>query len=107
VGDLRGSHYVTARTEEGPVNPLVKKAIAAVAITKGIEKIRHMRKPKRSVGSRVSPVLAIAGLGAGAFYLNKTGKLKPLIEKAKNRGGANGDETVLEDSLRPPTANTV
>jgi hypothetical protein len=89
------------------VNPLVKKAVAALAITKGIEKIRDMRKPKRSRASRFSPMLALAGLGAGVFYLNKTGKLQPLIAKAKSMSGGNNDDAVLEDSLRPPTATTV
>jgi len=90
------------------VSPLVKKAVAALAITKGIEKIQDMRKPKRSLGSRISPLLVLAGLGAGVFYLNKTGKLQPLIAKAKTMGGSNGDGAVLEDSLRQPaTAGTV
>jgi hypothetical protein len=89
------------------VNPLLKKGIAAVAIVKGIDKIQDMRKPKRSRASRVSPMLALVGLGAGVFYLNKTGKLQPLIEKAKAMGG-NGDDAVLEDSLRPPsTASSI
>ena len=52
-------------------------------------------------------MLALVGLGAGVFYLNKTGKLQPLIAKAKAMGG-NGDDAVLEDSLRQPaTASTV
>ena len=85
---------------------MIKKALAAVAIAKGIGKIQEMRQPKRSVASRMTPVLALAGLGAGVFYLNKTGKLQPLVEKAKNMGG-NGDGAVLEESLRPPTATTV
>jgi hypothetical protein len=90
------------------MSSLVKKAIAALAITKGIEKIQDMRKPKRSLGSRVSPMLALAALGAGVFYLNKTGKLQPLIAKAKTMGGNNGDDPVLEDSLRQPaTEDTV
>ena len=36
------------------MNPLVKKAIAALAITKGIEKIQEMRKPKRFAAPLVS-----------------------------------------------------
>jgi hypothetical protein len=106
---LGGSHYPIARNHlrRSNVNPLVKKAIAALAITKGIEKIQEMRKPKRSRASRLSPMLALVGLGAGVFYLNKTGKLQPLIAKAKAMGG-NGDDAVLEDSLRQPaTASTV
>jgi hypothetical protein len=90
------------------VNPLVKKALAALAITKGIATIKDMRKPKRSRAARVSPLLALAGLGAGVFYLNKTGKLQPLIERAKSMGGGNGDDDVLEDSLRQAsTARTI
>ena len=90
------------------MNPLVKKALAALAITKGIEKIQDMRKPKRSLAARVSPLLALVGLGAGVFYLNKTGKLQPLVERAKSMGGGNGNGTVLDDSLRQPaTASTV
>jgi hypothetical protein len=109
VGGLRGSHYPIERNHlrRNNVNPLVKKAIAAVAIAKGIGKIRDMRKPKRSRASRFSPMLALAGLGAGVFYLNKTGKLQPVIAKAKSMGGGNRDDAVLEDSLRPPTANTI
>ncbi len=90
------------------MNSIVKKAIAAVAVTKGIEKIQEMRQPKRSFASRISPALALAGLGAGVFYLSKTGRLQPLIERAKAMAGGNGDDPVLEDSLRQPaTATTV
>lgn len=87
------------------MNSIVKKAIAAVAITKGIEKIQEMRRPKRSFASRVSPALALAGLGAGVFYLSKTGKLQQLIARAKSMTGSN-DDAVLEDSLRQPAAAT-
>jgi len=86
------------------VNSIVKKAIAAVAITKGIEKIQDMRRPKRSFASRISPVLALAGLGAGVFYLSKTGRLQPLIARAKAMAG--DDDAVLEDSLRQPASAT-
>ncbi len=90
------------------MNSIIKKAIAAVAVTKGIEKIQDMRQPKRSLASRVSPVLALAGLGAGVFYLSKSGRLQPLIARAKAVAGGNNDDAVLEDSLREPaTATTV
>lgn len=94
--------------KEEHVNSIAKKAVAALAVTKGIEKIQDMRKPRRSFASRISPLLALAGLGAGVFYLNKTGRLQPLIARAKAMGGGTGDEAVLEDSLRQPaTATTV
>jgi hypothetical protein len=86
------------------VNSIVKKAIAAIAITKGIEKIQERRRPKRSFASRVSPALALAGLGAGVFYLSKTGRLQPLIARAKAMAG--DDDAVLEDSLRQPASAT-
>ena len=86
------------------MNSIFKKAIAAIAVTKGIEKIQDMRRPKRSFGSRISPVLALAGLGAGVFYLSKTGRLQPLIARAKAMTG--GDDAVLEDSLRQPASAT-
>lgn len=90
------------------MNSILKKAIAAVAVTKGIEKIQDMRRPKRSFASRISPALALAGLGAGVFYLSKTGKLQPLVARAKAMAGGNGEDPVLEDSLRQPaTATTV
>ncbi|MGH2750846.1 MAG: hypothetical protein ACRDK3_08250 [Actinomycetota bacterium] len=88
------------------MNPILKKALAALAITKGIEKIQEMRKPKRSVSSRLFPLVAIVGLGAGAFYLTKTGKLQPMVAKAKDMTGNNGNGPVLDDSLRAPTTST-
>ena len=88
------------------MNSIVKKAIAAVAITKGIEKIQDMRRPKRSFASRMSPVLVLAGLGAGVFYLSKTGRLQPLIARAKDMVGGNDGDVVLDDSLRQQATAT-
>ncbi|MGH2700381.1 MAG: hypothetical protein ACRDJ2_01245 [Actinomycetota bacterium] len=83
---------------------LVKKAVAAVAITKGVGKIREMRRPQPSLWSRLAPVLGIAALGAGAFYLNKTGKLQPMVEKAKDMTTNTKNTSILDDSLREPSA---
>jgi hypothetical protein len=83
---------------------LVKKAVAAVAITKGVGKIREMRRPQPSVWSRLAPVLGIAALGVGAFYLNKTGKLQPMVEKAKDMTTNTKNTSILDDSLREPSA---
>lgn len=82
---------------------LVKKAVAAVAITKGVGKIREMRRPQPSLWSRLGPVLGIAALGVGAFYLNKTGKLQPMVEKAKDMTTNTKNTSVLDDSLREPS----
>lgn len=86
------------------MNPVVKKALAALAITKGIEKVQEIRRPKRSLWSRLKPVFGIAVLGAGVFYLNKTGKLQPMVEKAKDFTGNTTNGSVMEDSLRQPAA---
>ena len=83
---------------------LVKKAVAAVAITKGVGKIREMRQPQPSLWSRLAPVLGIAALGVGAFYLNKTGKLQPMVEKARDMTTNTKNTSVLDDSLREPSA---
>lgn len=82
---------------------LVKKAVAAVVITKGVGKIREMRRPQPSLWSRLGPVLGIAALGVGAFYLNKTGKLQPMVEKAKDMTTNTKNTSVLDDSLREPS----
>jgi hypothetical protein len=86
------------------MSSLVKKAVAAVAITKGVGKIREMRRPQPSVWSRLAPVLGIAALGVGAFYLNKTGKLQPMVEKAKDMTTNTKNTSILDDSLREPSA---
>jgi hypothetical protein len=66
------------------MNPLLKKALAALAIKEGIEKIQEMRQPKRrSIGSRLGPLALMAGVGAGTYVLAKNGKLQPLLDKAK------------------------
>ena len=66
------------------MNPLLKKALAALAIKEGIDKIQEMRQPKRrSIGSRLGPLALMAGVGAGTYVLAKNGKLQPLLDKAK------------------------
>ena len=86
------------------MSSLVKKGLAAVAITKGVGKIREMRQPQPSLWSRLAPILGIAALGVGAFYLNKTGKLQPMVEKAKDMTTNTKNTTVLDDSLREPSS---
>ncbi|MDQ3915068.1 MAG: hypothetical protein M3323_07020 [Actinomycetota bacterium] len=75
------------------MNPLLKKVLAAVAIKEGIEKVQEMRRPKPSLWSRISPVALVAALGGALFYLNKSGKLAPLVGAAKDKatpGSSNG-----------------
>lgn len=72
------------------MNPLVKKVIAAVAVKEAIEKVQEMRRPKPSLWSRVSPFALVAALGGALFYLNKSGKLAPMLEGVKGKGGSGG-----------------
>ena len=75
------------------MNPLLKKVLAAVAIKEGIEKVREMRRPKPSIWSRLSPIAVVAALGGALFYLNKSGKLGPMLGGAKEKaasGSSNG-----------------
>jgi hypothetical protein len=73
------------------MNPLLKKVLAAVAIKEGIEKVQEMRRPKPSLWSRLSSPLLLLGLGSGAYYLYKSGRLTPVVDQAKAlMGGDNG-----------------
>ena len=72
------------------MNPMLKKAIAALAIKEGIEKVQEMRRPKPSLLSRLSPMVWIAALGGALFYLNKTGRLSPMVDQVKEMVGGSG-----------------
>lgn len=79
------------------MNPFVKKVIAAVAVKEAIEKVQEMRRPKPSLWSRISPLAVVAAVGGALFYLNKSGKLSPVVEGVKDKvgsgGGSNGSST--------------
>ena len=72
------------------MNPLVKKVVAAVAIKEAIEKVQEMRRPKPSLWSRLSPLAFVAAIGGAVFYLNKTGKLGPVVDQVKGRAASGG-----------------
>lgn len=72
------------------MNPMLKKVVAAVAIKEAIEKVQEMRRPKRSVWSRISPLALVAAVGGALFYLNKTGRLSPVVGQAKEKLGGDG-----------------
>ena len=78
------------------MNPLLKKALAALAIKEGIERIQEMRQPKRR--SRLGPLALIAGVGVGTYVLAKNGKLQPLLDKAKSFAG--GDKAAPASRTR-------
>ena len=85
------------------MKPIVKKAIAAVAIKKGIDKIQERRRPKRSTWSRMAPALMVIGIGGAFAYLAKSGRLVPMVDKAKAMAGGQDDQQAMYDeSLRQP-----
>ena len=69
---------------------LIKKVLAALAIKEGIEKIQEMRRPKPSLASRLTRPSLLVALAGGAMYLQQTGKLGPLVQKAKGLTGSSG-----------------
>ena len=72
------------------MNPMLKKIVAAVAVKEAIEKVQEMRRPKPSLWSRLSPFAIIALIGGALFYLNKSGKLSPVLDQVKGKAGSNG-----------------
>lgn len=76
------------------MNPTLKKILAAVAAKKGFDKIQELRRPKKpSFFARIAPVALIAGAGGGTYYLAKTGKLQPLVDRVKGKTSARGYTT--------------
>lgn len=71
------------------MNPLLKKVLAALAIKEGIEKVQEMRNPKPSMGERLGGLLKVGAVGGGLFYLYKSGRLAPVVDKAKGLMGGN------------------
>lgn len=66
------------------MKPIVKKAIAALAIKEGIERINEARKPKKpSFAARLGKFSLFAGAAGGAFYAYKSGLFDSLLGKAK------------------------
>lgn len=96
------------------MNSMLKKAIAAVAIKEGIEKVQEMRKPKPSLWSRISPLVLVAAVGGALFYLNKSGKLSPVVGQVREKVGgssSNGSASWETPSTpapapSPPTPTT-
>ena len=73
------------------MNGLVKKALAALAIKEGIERIQDMRRPKPSLFSRLLKPLLLVSVAGGIVYLQQTGKLGPLMQQAKGLAGSPGN----------------
>ena len=79
------------------MNPLLKKVLAGLAIKEGFEKIQEMRHPKPTLGQRLGGSLKFLGLGGGLFYLYKSGRLAPVVDKAKGLMGGSSDSGVSSE----------
>ncbi len=89
------------------MNPMLKKVLAAVAIKEGIEKVQEMRRPKPSLWSRVSPIALVAAIGGALFYLNKSGKLGPVVGGVKEKvGGSSSNGSGSWDGGSASTGST-
>lgn len=93
------------------MNPIVKKVLAAVAVKEAIEKVQEMRRPKPSLWSRISPLAFVAAIGGALFYLNKSGKLGPVVDQVKGKAGSGGSSASngagsWESSTTAPSAPT-
>lgn len=96
------------------MNPIVKKVLAAVAVKEAIEKVQEMRRPKPSLWSRISPLAFVAAIGGALFYLNKTGKLGPVVDQVKGKAGGSsngsngtGSWDASTTAPSPPAPSTV
>ena len=99
------------------MNPIVKKVLAAVAVKEAIEKVQEMRRPKPSLWSRISPLAFVAAIGGALFYLNKSGKLGPVVDQVKGKAGGSssgskgsngaGSWDASTTAPAPPTPSTV
>lgn len=91
------------------MNPLLKKVLAAVAVKEAIEKVQEMRRPKPSLWSRISPLALVAAVGGALFYLNKSGKLGPVVGQVKDKVGSsssNGSSSWDGGSSAPAAPST-
>lgn len=74
------------------MKPIVKKAAAALAIKEVFDRVQEARQPKRSfIGRNKGKALWAALIGGGA-YLYKTGRVGPLVERAKSLTGRESTE---------------
>ena len=61
------------------MNPVLKKAFAALAVKEIVDRVQDIRRPKRSWLRRNWAKLIIGtGLASGAYYAYKSGKLPGL-----------------------------
>ena len=62
------------------MSPIVKKAITALAIKEGIERIAEARRPKKpSLVARLFKLTLIGGLLYGGYHAYKSGLLRSVL----------------------------
>ena len=86
------------------MNPIVKRALGALAIKEVIDRVQEARKPKKSLFGRLGSPLLLVAIGGTVFYLYKNGKLDPVIEQGKNLLGQ-GDQGAYTPPA--PTASSL
>jgi len=67
------------------MNPLVKKALAAVAAKEIWDRVQEARQPKKpSFGARLFKLTLIGGVIGGAFYAYKSGLFNNLLGRSSD-----------------------
>ena len=84
------------------MNPVVKRAITAVAIKKAWDKYQESRRPRRpSLWARAGlPTRALAA-GGTLVYLGVSGRLQPVVNQVRGKTGSGGGNEV------PPPPTTI
>jgi hypothetical protein len=74
------------------MSPIVKKAVAALALKEVYERVQESRKPQKpSFLARLFKLTLIGGAAYGLFYGYKTGQLQRLASKATGSSGSSYD----------------
>ena len=97
---------------------IAKRALAAFALVKTVGWVRRMRRPEPSPLARAGKATAFLAGAGGLFYLFKSGRLAPLLQRlpraqdegrgvhapsAPLPGGAPEQTVTLEESVPSPT----
>lgn len=76
------------------MNPTLKKAATAIAAKQVIEKINERRRPRKpSFLARFGKLFLIGGGVAAAYFAYKSGRIEPLLDKAKGSARGEGPST--------------
>ena len=89
------------------MSPIVKKALAAVALKEVYERVQEARKPQKpSLLARLFKLTVIGGAAYGLFHVYKTGQLQGLVDKARGSSYDAYDGSVtVSRPLETPTNN--